>query len=116
MTLEELKRKHGDVVLGEPSWDDLKALANGAALFYVSLSRGRKPKDERNILWAGHVLTCGMTADGGLTFLRMTAHGNPKMGIVYRQNIAPDGSAALFRTDPIPEYDRRNLETWNHWD
>lgn len=116
MTLDEFKKNNGDVMLSEPSWDELKTMANGAALFYVSLSTGRKPKNQRAIKWAGHALTAGMTADGGLELLRLTAEGNPKLCVVYPANTAPDGSAALYLTAPIPEWDRRNLESWNHWD
>lgn len=115
MTLAELKKENPDIVLEELRREDLESLATGAALFYVSLSSSSRPKDARAVRYAGHVLTQGMTSDGGLVILRMTANGNPKRDIVYPGSIAPDGTAALYRTQPMAAYDSRNLEPWNHW-
>ena len=115
MTLAELKQKNSDIISGVPSWDDLKMLANGAALFYVSMPNGYRPKDERRVLWAGHVLTGGMSGNE-LYVIRTTSHGNPRIDTVTKDDLGPAGRAALFLTDPIPEYDSRNMEPWNHWD
>lgn len=116
MTLKELKQNHGDVIHGEMSWEELSRNANGAALFYASLSGGNRPKDERRILWAGYVLTAGITAGDEILILRMTSHGNAKLDAVPKSALEPGGRAVLFKSSPVPEYDRRNLESWDHWD
>ena len=117
MTLNELRSAQSDVILDEiTDFNNLKIMANGAALFYVSLSGGNKPKDGRTVLWAGHVLTAGMTDRcEELFILRTTASGNPKIDAVPRGALGPNGRVALFRTKPIGALDVRNAEPWTRW-
>ena len=79
-------------------------------------SGGARPKGGRTVLWAGHVLTAGMTdSREELFILRITANGNPKIDAVPHNTIGPDGHAALFRTKPVGALDIRNAEPWTHW-
>lgn len=114
MTLKELKTRHCDVILDEIQWDDLPQLANGAAVFYASLANGTRPKEDRRVLYAGQVLTSGMTGPDELIIMRTTSHGNPRLDAVTKQ-AAGSGRVALFRTRPIPSWDRRNLQSWTDW-
>lgn len=114
MTLRELKTKYPDIILDELSWDDLIPLANGAALFYVSLSGGNKPQDDRKVLWAGHILTMGMTAGNNtLVIARPTEYGNIRADAVPKTRL--DRSVAFYQTRPIAAHDRRNMEPWTRW-
>ena len=117
MTLDELRSAQSDVILDEiTDFNDLKIMANGAALFYVSLSGGNKPKGDRTVLWAGHALTAGMTDKCEELFvIRATAHGNTKINAVPRDALGPNGRAALFHAKPIGALDVRNAEPWTHW-
>lgn len=110
------KARNGDLMLDEPSWEELRDMANGAALFYVVLSNSSKPKEKRAVRYAGHVLTAGMTDGGGLVLLRLTARGNAQLDVVYPANVATDGSAVLYRTRPTPADDYRNRIPWDQWD
>ena len=116
MTLDIFKARNGDIVLDEIRHEDLEEIANGQALFYVSLSNSKKPKGERAVLYAGHAMTAGAVSDGGICILRLTARGNPRMDVLYPGNLGPDGSCALFRTRPFPAGDYRNLAAWTKWD
>ena len=116
MKFDVFQARNGDLMLGEPSWEEIREIANGAALFYVVLSNSAKPKPQRAVRYAGHVLTAGMTDDGGLVLLRLTARGNTQLDVVYPANVAPNGNAALYRTRPTPADDYRNRIPWDQWD
>lgn len=119
MTLKELKEKHPDVVLDEMSEGELKAGANGMAVFYASVRPGRAQKDGRQVLCAGYALTAGLVHDVSgdyLNVLRLTAHGNAKIDLVKLSDLGPEGKAAIFRAAPISGGDPRNLEPCLHWD
>lgn len=115
MTLAELKKNNSDTILDEIPWNDVPAVATGAALFLASLAPSKRPKDLQSVLSASHVLTAGMTQDGGLIVMKLTKKGHPQLAIVYESHVAPDGSMALFRTSPFPADDRRNMKPWNEW-
>lgn len=116
MTLQEFKARHADVVLDELEWDDLDALASGAALFYVLLSNKDCRKEDKAILYAGHAMTIGMCNDGReLLFVRTTAKGNVRLDSVTRHELQNEGRTALFRTMPIPKDDPRSRKPWNQW-
>lgn len=115
MTFGELKKKNPDIILDPVPWDQISDMANGAVMFYVSLRNGNKPIEERQVLWAGHIMTCGMRYGGELMFTRITSHGNSTLDSVTRDIIEKDRRCALFFTRPIPEHDQRNLEPWNRW-
>lgn len=114
MTLKELKQANGDLILEPVPWDETDGLANGAVLFYASLTNGTKPPDDRKVLWAGQVMTAGKHAGGDLLFVRLTGHGNAVLDSTDEQAAAA-GRTALFRTRPFSRNDPRNLEPWGRW-
>lgn len=118
MTLKELKDRNPDIILEEMSEDDAKAGANGMAVFYASVRPGQRPKDERTILCAGYALTAGFFQDasgGYLNVLGLTARGNAKIDLVKLSGLGPGGNTALFRAEPVPGDDPRNLKPCSRW-
>ncbi len=117
MTLKEFRTKNCDVVLDPVGPEDLDRLACGAALLYVSLSGGNRPKDDRTVLWAGHVLTAGMyDGDRQILLVRLTQYGNVKLDTVEISALEPGGRAALFTTAPFTKHDPRVSLPWKEWD
>lgn len=119
MNLKELRARHPDVILDEMSGDELRAGANGMAVFYASVRPGRAPKDGRQVLCAGYALTAGLVRDVSgdyLNVLRLTAHGNAKIDLVKLDGLGPNGNAAMFHAAPISGRDPRNLEACLDWD
>ena len=114
MTLAELKERNPDVVLDEVSWEELDGMASGAVLFYASLAGGSRPKEERQVLWAGYVLTQGLSYGNALTVVRMTNTGGAKVTTIGRTEDIERQRAALFRTRPLPSGDPR-AEAYRVW-
>lgn len=85
-----------------------------AALFYVSLSNANKPKEEKKVLWAGQVLTVGISRNGDLFLLHLTANNNVTFSSETRESVEK-GRCALFHTRAFPSDDSRNLKAWNKW-
>lgn len=119
MTLNQLKNANPDIILDEAPWEEIVKNADGAAYFYVSLPNGNKPKDQRKILWAGHVLTVGLDKDVSgdrILLIRLTSQGNVRLDACAKKAISPGGNAVLFRTRPLAADDPRSRKPWNQWD
>lgn len=116
MTLKELKRANPDVILDAVTGEEIRRNANGAAMFYASLTGGTKPAEDRLILCAGQILTAGMQHDVSgdyLLFIRLTAHGNAKLDQVALKDLG--SRAMLYHTAPISDSDARNLSPCSQW-
>lgn len=116
MTAKEFLKTHHDAFGKELSWDDLLPKANGAALFYLSLTNGKAPKEDRKVLWAGYVLAAGIHVhDEYLAVLRRTDAGNAKVDHIDKASLSPEGRVLIFEAEPMHASDPRNMEPWSHW-
>lgn len=118
MTLAELRTENPDIILDEAPWNEIMENANGAAYFYVSLQNGNRPKEQRKVLWAGHVLTAGLCRDVSgdqIILVRLTSNGNARIDTCYEKNAGPDGNAVFYRTRPFCGNDPRNRKPWKLW-
>ena len=116
MTLKEFKAKHGDIIFDEIKPDELDRLSCGAALFYMSLSNRNGPKAEKNVLYAGYILTLGLNRSlDELMFMRLTHGGRPKLDTVKLHELNGNGRAALFRTAAMKSGDNRTYRPYDQW-
>ena len=117
MTLKEFKAKHGDVLISELAWCDLDKLARGAALFYVSLTNRKGPKEDRNIVCSDFALTMGIgNTPRTLTVARTTHAGYLALSEITEPDLRDDGRIALFRTRPLPADDPRSTKLCGEWE
>lgn len=118
MTMQEFKANNADIVFDEATELSIREAACGKTFMYISVSPGKKPKEERRVLYAGYATTVGIQTDISgdyLMLLRLTANGNPKLDGLKIDNSGPNGNVALFHTAPVSERDHRSLSSWTRW-
>lgn len=119
MLLSEFCKQNHDILLDRlSSGEMLRECTPGSVFFLVSVSRGHKPMDERQVLYAKHAMPVNLSVSRRFVdFLCLTDAGYAKLETICPSDLEdPDGYKILFRTRPMAPDDPRAGKHWKKWE
>lgn len=79
MTISEFLPYANDILIKQITPENFDEITDGTVVFSITVARGRKPKNERAITWAGYMMCIhSLYRNAARDFVRITDRGEPQ--------------------------------------
>lgn len=120
MIAKEFVEKNPDILLCRMTIEDFHALTDGCVLFCITVPKGNKPLEERQVRTVGYQMVV-YTQSSDESFdkmahvntLALTTNGYAKVDFIREEDIKdPAGTKLLYACKPLPKGDHRRNHHW----
>lgn len=89
MTISEFLPYANDILIKQITPENFDEITDGTVVFSITVARGRKPKNERAITWAGYTMCIhSLYRNAARDFVRITDRGEPTAWLQDEQYLA----------------------------